>query len=320
MARHHTVKGFRNLEHTPRHGWSALLRWALGLGPEEAPAVAPETVPDYRPDYARPDRALIDYPPDGAVTVTWVGHATFLVQLQGLNLLTDPVFSERCSPVAFAGPRRVARPGLALDELPPIDAVLLSHNHYDHLDLASVRALEGARFFVPLGHRDWFAARGIDRVTEMDWWQNAALGDVRVHCVPAQHFSGRGVGDRNRSLWSGWVVEAAPGNLYFAGDTGYAPLFSEIGERLGPMRLALIPIGAYRPRWFMQPMHVDAAEAVRIHQDVRAQRSIAMHWGTFKLTSEPLAEPPLYLARARAEAGLSSEEFRAIKIGETVSI
>jgi N-acyl-phosphatidylethanolamine-hydrolysing phospholipase D len=320
MRDHHTASGFRNLHSKRLRGRGALLRWVLGLGPEEPRAVASEKVPRYRASYAEPDRALIDTPPASAVTVTWIGHATFLIQVPGLNLLTDPVFSERCSPVGFAGPRRLARPGLALGELPRIDGVLISHNHYDHLDRASVRALAGAHFFVPLGLKRWFRRNGITAVTEMDWWQRYSCHGQRLHCVPAQHFSGRGVHDHNRSLWAGWVVETNLGNVYFAGDTGYAPIFERIGERLGPMRLALIPIGSYRPRWFLGDRHVDAAEAVRIHREVRARRSIGMHWGTFQLSREPLAEPPLYLAQARAVAGLGAADFGVLGIGETVRV
>jgi N-acyl-phosphatidylethanolamine-hydrolysing phospholipase D len=172
---------------------------------------------------------------------------------------------------------------------------------------------------VPLNVRRWFTTRGIRNVIECDWWDTHAEKGMRFHCVPAQHFSGRAPwSDRNKSLWCGWVIDAPEGRVYFAGDTGYGPLFREIGARLGPMRLSLIPIGAYSPRWFMRGVHVDPAEAVQIHRDVRSQRSIGMHWGTFRLTSEPPAEPPIYLAHAAAAAGLAAGEFSVLRFGETI--
>lgn len=254
-------------------------------------------------------------------SITWIGHASFLVQLDGLNILTDPVLSRRTSPVQWAGPARIAPLGLSLAELPKIDVVLISHNHYDHLDEATVRQLAGRdapAFVVPLGLKAWLARRGIEQVTELDWWQHTEVRGLRVHAVPAQHFSGRGAGDRNRTLWCGYVYECGGQRHYFAGDTGYGPDFVEIGRRFAPIDLAMIPIGAYDPRDFMRPVHVDPEEAVRIHGDVGSRQSLAMHWGTFRLTLEPLDEPPRRLAAALAAAGIPAAAFRVLQHGETL--
>lgn len=251
---------------------------------------------------------------------TWIGHASFLVQLGGLNILTDPVLSKRTSPVQWAGPGRLAPLGLTFDELPKIDVVLISHNHYDHLDDATVRRLakrDAPDFVVPLGLREWFEKRGIGHVTELDWWQSAEPRGLKVRAVPAQHFSGRGAGDRNRTLWCGFVYEKNEERHFFAGDTGYGPDFADIGRRFAPIDVSMIPIGAYDPRAFMQPVHVDPDEAVRIHQDVGSRLSLAMHWGTFRLTLEPLDEPPLRLAAALAAAGIPKDRFAVMAHGET---
>lgn len=257
-------------------------------------------------------------------SLTWVGHDTFVVQWGGLNLITDPHFSERASPVSFAGPKRWAAPGLGFEQLPPMDVVLVSHNHYDHLDAASVMRLArehpGAHFIVPRGLRRWFVKRGAERVIELDWWQAVEVAGCRVTAVPAQHFSGRGLRDRNRVLWCGFVVERAGRRLYFAGDTGYSRDFADIGARFAPVDLALLPIGAYEPRWFMQSMHVNPEDAVKIHRDIGARLSVAMHWGTFRLTTEPMDEPPRRLAAARAAAGLTEDAFRVLAHGQTIRL
>jgi N-acyl-phosphatidylethanolamine-hydrolysing phospholipase D len=254
-------------------------------------------------------------------SLTWIGHSTFLLQLGGLNVLTDPHFTGRASPFSFAGPERLAPPGLQLEQLPPVDLVLGSHNHYDHLDEGSVRQIAAAhpqaQFVVPLGLAAWFRRRGMDRVTELDWWQAADLGAARISAVPVQHFSGRGLHDRDATLWCGLVLELAGRRVFFAGDSGYSKDFADIAERFPHMDLSLLPIGAYDPRWFMAPVHVDPDEAVRIHQDLRSRLSVAMHWGTFRLTAEPLDEPPQRLARALDAAGIAPERFLVFRHGET---
>jgi N-acyl-phosphatidylethanolamine-hydrolysing phospholipase D len=319
---HHTVGGFRNPHLPPdtKNHFAKFLRWYFGFGPPEAPAVPDEEVPPYRPETVAVDWNHLSSPKPEALQVTWIGHSTFLVQTDGLNILTDPVFSTYASPVPVKGAKRRAPPGLSLEQLPPVDMVIISHNHYDHLDEATILHLGNRpRYFVPLGLKDWFIRRGIDNVVELDWWQEAEFGPLRLHCVPAQHFSARGPYDRNRTLWCGWVLEAPRGRVYFAGDSGYSPDFREIGRRLGPMRLAFLPIGAYYPRWALRDMHMSPDEAVRVHQEVGSRQSVAMHWGTFRFGREPMAEPPLYLKKALTAAGISPDKFLLMKIGETRS-
>ncbi len=262
--------------------------------------------------------------------LTWIGHATVLLQTGGVNIVTDPQFSERASPVQFAGPQRVVAPAIVPADLPHIDAVLISHNHYDHLDIASVRALHAQsggppRFFVPLGLKEWFRdTLGIADAVELDWWQSAQLqtssGAATIHLVPVQHWSSRTLTDRNLTLWGGWVVEQPGFRFMFCGDTGYSKDFADIQKRFGHFDVAAIPIGAYEPRWFMKMQHIDPAEAVQIHRDLRATRSVAIHWGTFVLTDEPLDEPPRALRNALAAAGIPDSDFVALKHGETLRL
>jgi len=258
-------------------------------------------------------------------TVTWIGHAAFLVQLAGLNILVDPQFSERASPVAFAGPRRIVPLPIAIGELPRIDVVLTSHNHYDHLDVASVEALARTSppplFLVPLELAPWMRDRGAGRVEELDWWQSRDVAGVRFTLVPVQHWSKRTLWDANKTLWGGWAMDGGGLKVIHTGDLGYSKDARDIGERIGPFDLALIPIGAYAPRWFMKNYHVDVPEALQVRADLRAARAIGMHWGTFeRLTDEPMDEPPAELARKRAEAGLARDAFDVMKVGETRSI
>lgn len=259
-------------------------------------------------------------------TLTWIGHATVLLKMDGKFILTDPQFSERASPVQWAGPKRVVPPGLKLNALPTIDAVVISHDHYDSLDTDSIMALHNRRggentvFFVPLGLKAWFESLGIEHVVEMDWWDSQGFNGLKFTAVPMQHWSKRSMFATNKTLWAGWVIKSAGLNFLFVGDSGYGKHFKEIGEKLGPFDLAAIPIGAYEPRWFMSGHHIDPAEAVRVHQDIRAKKSVAIHWGTFILTDEPLTEPPQLLKQAKAEQGLSDDEFLVLKHGETIRL
>ena len=318
---HHTEDGFRNpwLEQNVRFG--EFLKWRFGMGPDEKPVIPSEDVPEYTPAYATVDMARIQAPDPKTLQITWIGHSTFLIQAGGLTILTDPQFSKRASPVGFAGPERQARVPIALTNLPPVDLVLISHNHYDHLDTATIKTLGNApRYVVPLKVGEWFNDLDITNVIELDWWQTAAYSNCVIHAVPAQHFSSRSMTDRNETLWCGYVIETGVGRVYFAGDTGYGPFFTEIGEKLGPMNVAMMPIGAYRPRWFMKPMHLDPPEALQVHKDVRSRLSIGMHWGTFVLSDEPLGEPAVYLEKARKEAGVATNAFRLMKFGESITV
>jgi L-ascorbate metabolism protein UlaG (beta-lactamase superfamily) len=255
------------------------------------------------------------------VVVTFVGHATFLIQTCTTNVLIDPVYSQRASPVSFAGPHRARAPGVRFDDLPTISLVLLSHNHYDHCDLGTLQLLE-RRFHppvvTPLGNGRLLRSAGIRQVEEIDWWETASAGPLPITLTPAQHFSARGPFDRNRALWGGFLIEACGHRILYAGDSGYGPHFREIGARLGPIDLALLPIGAYEPRWFMKDIHMNPAEAVQAHLDLAARRSIAMHFGTFQLTPEGIDEPVRELAKALRERGVSAERFRTTQVGESV--
>jgi len=265
------------------------------------------------------------------LAATWVGHSTFLLQMGGINILTDPMWGMRASPVSFAGPRRWMPPGISLDALPPIDVVLQSHNHYDHLDQGTVewiaRHHAGAQWFAPLGVGALLTRFGVSRVTELDWWQSTAEGGLSITATPARHFSARGIRDRDATLWCGWTVRAAERRIFFAGDSGMHPEFAAIAERLGPFDLMMLPIGAYEPRWFMKPVHMapeEAAEAFLVMRAVQplGHRSVmaAMHWGTFKLTDEPLLEPPEKLAAEWRRRELDPAAMRVLAVGETVAV
>jgi N-acyl-phosphatidylethanolamine-hydrolysing phospholipase D len=326
LPAHHRDGHFQNSdgEFRPR-SLAEVIRWrwqAMGAGLPRRPL---EPIPTQAADLAfiRANTGAAQQP-----AVTWIGHATVLAQLGGLNLLTDPIFSERASPLSFAGPKREQPPGVALAELPHVDAVLVSHNHYDHLDLASCRALAaqpgGAPLFVvPLGLQRWFQARGIERVVELDWWQGQVLSGLEIVLVPARHWSARGLNDRMKTLWGGFAVFAPDCQLFFAGDTGYSRDFADIRARFadrqrdGGFDLALIPIGAYEPRWFMSDQHVNVDEALKIHADLGAKRSLGVHWGTFELTDEALDEPPRQLHLHRAALGMAEDAFFTLAIGAT---
>jgi L-ascorbate metabolism protein UlaG (beta-lactamase superfamily) len=265
----------------------------------------------------------------GKIALTWVNHSTFLIQTPEGNFITDPVYSRRAGPFGIVGPKRVHAPGVALGDLPKIDFVLLSHDHYDHCDIATLRYL--ARRDAPLavtllGNAPLLRRAGYRRILELDWWDCAdelaapgASARATVTATPAQHWSNRLTGKRNSRLWGGFWINAAGRSLYFAGDTGYRErIFQEIRRRLGTPDMAMLPIGAYHPRWFMSPQHCDPVEAVRIHCDLGARRSVAMHWGCFRLTDEERGEPPRELGRAREAAGLAEEAFAVLAPGETV--
>ena len=258
-------------------------------------------------------------PPPGHAAITFIGHATFLIRLPGgPTLLTDPIWSERCSPFTFLGPRRARAPGLALEALPAIDAVLLSHNHYDHLDVATLRRLGAPRIITGLNNAPILARNGIHGAEELDWWEEATVGTATVTYLPARHFSARGIRDRGRSLWGGFAIRTPAGSLFFAGDTAHGPHLAEIGAEMGPFPIGLIPIGAYEPRWFMRAVHMNPEEAVQARDELGVRTAVAMHFGTFKLTQEGIDEPARALARARAAAGLAEGDFIVPRFGQTL--
>jgi L-ascorbate metabolism protein UlaG (beta-lactamase superfamily) len=258
----------------------------------------------------------------GQIAITYVGQATFLLQFDDINILTDPNFSKRASPVPWAGPKRVRPPGVAFNHLPPIHYVLLSHNHYDHMDLPTLRRLRNkssARIITGLGNGCYLARKGIRKSVELDWWQAyEPRPEVRITYVPAQHWSNRGLFDRRRMLWGGHVIQAPVGRIYFAGDSGYPGYFGEIKTRLGSPNIALLPIGAYEPRWFMASHHMNPDEAVRAHVNLGARLSIGMHFATFRLTDEAIDAPVQALEVALREHQISPDAFRVPEFGETM--
>lgn len=312
---HHRVNGFQNTnpEFTSPGGWVRTKFffsriWTTTFHPKSA--VLPTVENDGRA--LREDRS--------DATLTWVGHSTLLIQFGGVNLLTDPHWSNRASPFSFAGPRRFTPPGLRVEDLPPIHLVLISHDHYDHLDVATVKRLAQVHrplFLVPLGLKAWFADLGITTVEELDWWESRSFNGLTLTCLPAQHFSARTFWDRNRRLWSGWAVAGAGKRLFFGGDTGYYDVFKEIGSRLGPFDLAAIAIGAYMPAAIMAKTHTTPEEALRLFQDVRGERFLGIHWGTFDLAEEPIEDPPQRVAAEARRLGLDPDRIWILKHGET---
>jgi N-acyl-phosphatidylethanolamine-hydrolysing phospholipase D len=313
-----------------RGRWRGFLKWMLIDRPR-----AERQRPSHRDEFAAAHpRVAPRFPSPRAaandLVITWVGHSAFLIQIGGRNLLTDPIWGQRASPISWLGPRRWVPPGIDFGALPPIDGVLISHNHYDHLDLPTVRRIidhwPDARWWCPTGVGPWLTRRGARDVVERGWWQSLewaadAKTTLTVTCTPAKHFSGRGFNDRNRTLWCGWVVRAGTRAVYFVGDTGYHPRFAEIGSRLGPFDSVLMPIGAYDPQWFMRPVHVTPEDAVTAYGELSngSPRAlmIGMHWGTFKLTNEPMDEPPERARRAWAAAGHSADRIWVPRHGET---
>ena len=302
---------------SPPQNISRLIRWQLASGKEAWPEAYPAPPP------AKPAARI-----DGAKVVsTLIGHASFLVQAGGLNILIDPVFADRASPVRFAGPKRTAPPGIRFEDLPDIDFVLITHSHYDHLDADALRRLEARfrpRIITCLGNDTIIRqAAPPARVSAYDWGQSAALSDtVTVHVEPCNHWSARGLLDRRMALWCAFVINTPGGNIYHIGDTGYGggDIFRRAREKHGPFRLAHIPIGAYEPRWFMSEQHVNPEEAVSIFHDCGAEAAIGHHWGTFKLTDEGIERPLEALAEALAAAKVSPERFRAFRPGEAFSV
>lgn len=316
---HHTPSGFRNLYYEDNKGFMAFMKWKWSQLFTDIPGVN-----DYQFTIDDSQHHLIINNTDKP-SLTWIGHATFLIQFSGLNILTDPQFSQRASPFTWAGPQRVIKPALAIENLPEIDVAIISHDHYDSLDVDTVRSLakhnsqRQLTFLVPLGMKGWFEELELDtiKVIELDWEQSHQINGINFHAEPSQHWGKRTLFDAFKRLWVSWVIEANGKKIFFAGDTGYAQHFKEIGEKYGQFELALIPIGAYEPRWFMKSYHVNPEESVKLHQDLNAKYSVAMHWGTFILTDEPLDQPPHKLKEALAKYNIPGNQFEVYQHGET---
>jgi len=320
-AHHRPGGGFRNPWLESESRFRDFLRWrAESVKSPRPPAPRAVSLPRVESAFATP-RAPAD-----ACSVTWVGHSTLLVQAGATNILTDPIWSAVAGPTPWLGPRRLVPAAVAFDALPPIDLVLLSHDHYDHLDSTTVRRLARAhpeaRWVAPLGVAALLRARGVRNVTELDWWQSVDVGGAHVTCAPAQHFSGRTPFDRMERLWAGFAVRAGTHSIFFAGDSGYHPGFAEVGRRLGPFDITLMPIGAYEPRWFMGPMHLDPADAVRAFGDLNpgaasGHAMVGIHWGTFRLTDEPIDEPPVLARQAWADSKRRPDDLWILPHGAT---
>lgn len=306
---------YRNLDGSVvEKGLGDVLKWKLGLS-------APGEVREQFLAEARSVQRAPRMPNDGTGLrgasrsgLTWIGHATFLAQLGGLSFLIDPVLSPRLFTI-----RRLVDPGLALEALPKIEAVLVTHNHRDHMDEPSLLAMSReAAVIVPKGLGAWFSRRGFSKVHELAWWEHVDLGDARVTFVPSQHWSQRGPLDRNESLWGGYVIEDGTHRVYHSGDTAYFEGFREIGRRAGRIDAAMLPIGAYEPRWFMRAQHMNPEDAVQAFVDLHADSFVAMHWGTFRLTDEPVGEPPIFTRAEFRRHRLEGERLRVVAVGETV--
>ena len=308
ISDHYDGDVFYNQVPLQQHGFTDLLKWMMN---REAGDWQPVTDAKYA---AKP-------PAHGhSLHATFINHATVLLQTSTLNILTDPIWSERASPVSWAGPKRQRPPGIRFEDLPSIDVVLISHNHYDHMDLPTLKRLQQGfdpLFIVGLGNASILMDEGISKVKELDWWESLTLNDNTViNGVPAQHFSMRWLGDRNQRLWMGFVLQAPEGAIFFAGDTGMGPHFQQIYERYGPMRLSLLPIGAYRPRWFMAGVHTAPDEAVLAHQQLHSEYSIGIHFGTFRLADDGQHEPLQDVERALQNSSVSKERFWILDFGE----
>ncbi|KPF70420.1 hypothetical protein IP84_01410 [beta proteobacterium AAP99] len=323
--KHHRPDGFNNnYIDNWAEGQPSFWQWQRERWSNPPPPSNVARVPVATPDLAYLKRNTKD------VSVTWIGHSTALWQINGLNILTDPHFSERASPVGFAGPKREVVLPITLAQLPRIDVVLVSHNHYDHLDRPSVRALNQQAggpplFVVPLGLDLWMKNEGITNVRRMDWWERFELpapgGAVTVNFVPVQHWSSRTPWDRNATLWGGFVVQAqaagSPYSMFFTGDTGYSKDFADIGARFGGFDFSQIAVGCYLPRWFMQTQHVNEDDAVKIHLDVKSRLSMGVHWGTFRLCDDVIEAPIDNLPLARRKYGVADDAFVLFALGET---
>lgn len=310
---HRGPDGFlNNYDNSPHE---SVLKWQWNR------LIRPHQRREFNPEILRPDVEFLKTNRQKN-TLTWFGHSSSLLQIAGVNILIDPVFSQRASPVSFMGPKRYSANPLEVSELPEIELIFISHNHYDHLDIETLTAVAKrnpqAHFLVALGDGDILRKKGIQNVHEMDWWETFEYEGLTVTFTPSQHWSQRWIFRPNQSLWGGFHIGAPHFKMIYVGDTGYSKDFQDIYDKLGEVDLALIPVGAYEPRWFMKRQHVNPPEAVQIHKDLHARLSIGVHWGTFRLTDENLIEPVEELAKVLESEPLQGSEFKVLKHGETL--
>ncbi len=314
---HHTLNGFQNLnsDFKPK-GLGDVLLWKLGNLFKTLPSVEPK---DYLIETLTNDGVKLREN-KSKTSFTWIGHASVLIQLDGKNILTDPIWSERCSPVSFLGPKRFTKPGVKIEDLPQIDIVVISHNHYDHMDLPTLKELDNRykpTFYVGLGNRKLLIEEGLTNVVELDWWDIRHDKDLKINFTPTQHFSGRGVLDHGKTLWGSYVIEGKSDTVYFAGDTSYFAGFKEIGNRFSKIDVAILPIGAYEPRWFMKPVHMNPEDTIQAFSDLGAKYMLPIHYLTFVLTDEALDEP-LKLTKSLFESKkINPDLLIDLKIGES---
>ncbi|MCB1178667.1 MAG: MBL fold metallo-hydrolase [Leptospiraceae bacterium] len=314
---HHYGEGFRNLDtNVPTRGFGDVLMWRAGNLFKKLPSLNPD---DYKFTQIDNDgKKLRENSTE--FSVTWIGHASTLVQLDGINILTDPIWSERCSPVNFAGPKRYTKPGLKLEALPKIDIVIISHNHYDHMDLPSLKELDklfSPTFFVGLKNKEFLESEGLKNVVELDWWDSKKIENIKVTFTPTQHASGRGIFDQRKTLWGSYVIEGKEKSFYFAGDTAYFSGFKKIGEKFPNLDFAILPIGAYEPRWFMKVVHMNPADSVQAFIDLGAKKLVPVHYQTFVLTDEALDEPLKNTIKEFEDKSINRESLIDLKIGES---
>ncbi|MAO66444.1 MAG: twin-arginine translocation pathway signal [Balneola sp.] len=313
-SKHFNGSTFENPKEVPSKSFFDVMKWYFQRDQGEWTKI-PESEVTFAP---KPADAVTS-----GLVVTYVNHSTFLIQTAGVNILVDPVWSDRVSPVSFAGPKRFRPAGVKFEDLPPINLVLISHNHYDHLDLETLKKLESEfdpRFVVPLGVDVLLNQEGIDDTYPLDWWASQPIdSDITIHAVQAQHFSARGLFDRDKTLWAGYIIETPAGNIYFAGDSGYGDFFKKIGKKY-EIKVGLIPIGAYKPRWFMSPMHVDPEEAIQVHKDVGAEISFGMHFGTFPLADDGMNDPANDFSKALQKPENRGVNFKLLEEGDSFEL
>ncbi|MFP8490051.1 MBL fold metallo-hydrolase [Gracilimonas sp. Q87] len=315
VTEHFNGETFENPDEVPEKTFFDVMKWYFQRDQGEWTPV-PESEITFA---AKPVSNVID-----GMVITYVNHSTFLIQVAGVNILTDPVWSDRVSPVSFAGPKRYRPAGVRFEDLPRIDLIVISHNHYDHLNLETLKKINEIyepRVIAPLGVGRMLNSNGINKVFELNWWDNKVIdSDITIHSVQAQHFSARGLFDRDKTFWNGYVIETPAGNVYFAGDTGYGSFFKDIGQRYPNIKVGLIPIGAYKPRWFMKPMHVNPEEAIQVHKDVGAEISFGMHFGTFPLADDGMKDPENDFSSAMQKSENRGVNFKLLTEGDSFSI